>query len=105
MKESDWKVFLEIVPELRERFLRDKNQELKSILEETGKTPTEQFWAVAQKSEEIAKILLRCLDGHSRSKMDIYMLQMLRDGLLRQDDLERFSRELRESLTALNEIK
>ena len=98
MKESDWKVFRAMVPEVRERYLASKNNELKLILTEEGKTPTEQFWNTANRCEEISKILVECLDGHSRSKMDLYMGLMLRHGLLSQDDLTQFSPELRESL-------
>ena len=99
MQESDWKVFRAMTPELRERYLREKNEELKGILEEVGKTPTERFWNAAEKSEEVARILRRCLDGHSRSKMQGFMAQMLQDGLLRRADLDKFSADLRERLS------
>ena len=99
MQESDWKVFRQIVPELRERYLCEKNEELKRILEEVGKTPTERFWDAAEKCDETAKTLRRCLDGHCRSRMQGYMAQMLQDGILRREDLEKFSADLRERLS------
>jgi protein-tyrosine phosphatase len=45
------------------------------------------------------KILEDCLDGHSRSGMDISMLLMLRYGMLKEEDMKGFSEELQEQLT------
>jgi hypothetical protein len=43
-KESDWKTFRKIVPELRERYLTEKNKEIVAIFMDEGRTPTERFW-------------------------------------------------------------
>ena len=43
-----------------------------------------------------AKILMDCLDGHSRSKMWRYMVKMYYYDIIRDSDLEEFSPELRE---------
>ena len=42
--ESDWKTFRKIVPELRERYLRNVNPELKALLQNPKLSPTEQCW-------------------------------------------------------------
>ena len=99
-KESDWKVFRRRVPEWRERYLSLKNQEIIAILTEKDKTPTEQFWDAKEKMKEEARILVDCLDGHSRSKMDWYLFLMYRHGLIQNADLEEFSEELREQIRA-----
>jgi protein-tyrosine phosphatase len=99
MKESDWKLFRKRVPEWRERYLRLKNKEIVGVLTTRDKTPTEQFWAAKEKIEEEAKILVHCLDGHSRSKMQFYLFLMYRYGLIEDNDLEEFSKELREQVS------
>jgi hypothetical protein len=48
--------------------------------------------------EKTGRILEDCLDGHSRSKMEMYMSLKLRYGLLKDDDLKHFSEELQERL-------
>ncbi len=104
MRESDWKIFRKRVPEWRERYLQTKNKEIIGILSDKNKTPTEQFWDTKKKMDEEARILVDCLDGHSRSKMDWYLLLMYRYGLINNDDLKEFSKELRENLSKESEI-
>lgn len=96
--ESDWKTFRRMVPELRERYLDGRNTELARILEDEKLSPTERFWALDERAGEIAKVLLQCLDGHSRSKMRLFMILMVRHGMMAERDLEEFSEELRENV-------
>lgn len=97
-KESDWKVFRDIVPELRERYLRGRNAELAALLGDDSLSPTEQFWNVEKRARDIARILRECLDGHSRSKMVSFMKLMHKHDMLTAADLERFSLDLREMI-------
>ena len=99
-KESDWKIFRKRVPEWRERYLGMKNKDIIGVLTDKNKTPTEQFWDAKEKMEKEARILVDCLDGHSRSKMHWYLYLMHRHGLIQDADLEEFSEELREQLLA-----
>jgi protein-tyrosine phosphatase len=98
-KESDWKRFRGIVPDLRERYLRQKNQELVDLLKDPKKTATEQFWDTLEEMHKEKKILCNCLDGHSRSKMMSFMLLMRRYGMLKESDLQGFSEDLQEKLS------
>ena len=41
-----------------------------------------------------------CLDDHRRSKLAYFMMQMYRYNMLTDEDLERFSDELREQVVA-----
>jgi len=93
--ESDWKMFRSIVPDLRERYLRERNSELSAILRDESLTPTNQFWNVSERIDEIGKILKSCLDGHSRSTMITYLMMMCRHQMLREEDLDGFSEEVR----------
>ncbi len=51
LKESDWKTFRSIVPELRERYLTEKNKEIVAIFMDEGRTPTERFWDAKKRIE------------------------------------------------------
>lgn len=92
--ESDWKKFRVMVPLLRERYLQEKNSRILAKLGEPGKTDTERFWNAFEDMEREAKILRDCLDGHSRSKMGLYLMLMRAAGMLRKEDLADFSEEL-----------
>ncbi len=102
--ESDWKCFSKHVPEWRERYLSRKNRELVAVLEDSKRTPTEQFWDTKQLMKEQAKILTDCLDGHSRSKMILSLQLMFRYGLIGEPDLAMFSEELRERIISINAV-
>jgi hypothetical protein len=96
--ESDLKTFSKRVPEWRERYLLKKNEEIIGILTDNSKTPTERFWNAKKRMKEEAKILVDCLDGHSRSEMQWYLLVMHRRGMIQNSDLNEFSEALREGI-------
>ena len=100
--EKDWKIFRKMAPHLRERYLMYKNKEIKKILEDKDKNETDRFWAAREQIEKERKILIDCLDGHSRSKMLLHMRLMYRYGMITEDDLNEFSEELR---SKIREIK
>lgn len=102
--ESDWKSFSKHVPEWRERYLTRKNRELVAVLEDSERTPTEQFWDTKQLMKDQAKILMDCLDGHSRSKMILSLQLMFRYSLIGEQDLTVFSEELREQIMSINAV-
>ena len=64
-KESDWKRFRDLVPDLRERYLKKINHELVGMLTVPDKTPTNQFWDTFEQMKKEKRILQDCLDGHS----------------------------------------
>jgi hypothetical protein len=103
--ETDWKKFRMIVPELRERYLRQRNSELSAILRDESSSPTNQFWTASGRIEEIGKILRSCLDGHSRSTMMNFLMIMYRHQMLTEEDLDGFSEEFRRRLGRHTEIQ
>ena len=96
--EKDWKLFRKIVPDLRERYLKDKNKKIKKMLESEGKSETERFWEAKVKIEKERNILVDCLDGHSRSKLVYHMILMYKCGMLKKSDLKNFSDELQNQI-------
>lgn len=103
--EADWKKFRVMVPELRERYLRQRNSELIAILEDESLTATEKFWTASERMEEIGKILRCCLDGHTRSRMRDFLASMYRCRMLGDQDLVGLSDEVREWIARLVEIE
>jgi hypothetical protein len=97
--ESDWKRFRDMVPKLRERYLAERNSRIVALLSRPGKNETERFWDAMEVMEREAKILQQCLDGHSRSSMQRYMLTMIGAGMLTKADMEGFSEELQRQLS------
>jgi hypothetical protein len=92
--ESDWQKFCALVPVLRERYLADRNAAVARIIGDPKRTETERFWDAKEVMEKEAKILRKCFDGHSRSKMWFYMITMRGEGLLKREDLANFSAEI-----------
>ena len=97
-EEKDWRAFRELVPKLRERYIRARNKELAAILVDEERSPTEQFWELEERAGEIAQTLRACLDGHSRTKMRMFIVEMLGCGMMTADDLSAFSEELRQRM-------
>ena len=96
--ESDWRKFSDMVPKLRERYLAERNARIIRMLTNPEKSETERFWDAMKEMEREAKVLRQCLDGHSRSNMWLYILTMIRAGMLRKEDVEVFSEELQKEV-------
>ena len=96
--ESDWRKFRDMVPKLRERYLLERNVRIARMLTSQEKSETERFWDAMEEMEREATVLRQCLDGHSRSKMWLYILTMIRSGMLRKEDIEVFSEELQKEV-------
>jgi hypothetical protein len=62
------------------------------------KTPTERFWDTEKEMKAVARILVNCLDGHSRSKMEMHLCLMYRHKMIGKEDLEEFSGEFRDQI-------
>ncbi len=101
--ESDWKIFRKRVPEWRERYLEEQNQRIAALLVDGKKTPTERFWDTEEEMKSVARILINCLDGHSRSKMEMHLLLMYRHQMIGEEDLEDFSGELKDRILRMVE--
>lgn len=97
-QESDWKRFRNLIPIVRERYLAEQNVMILQVLTDPNRSQTERFWDAFNRAKEVREILTDCLDGHSKSKMVLYMRLMLRAKMMCQDDLVSFSDELQSHL-------
>jgi|GEM_PF-519305 len=98
VKESDWRAFRDSLVEWRERYLEAVTEQLADLLRDGERTPTERFWETKERIDKEGKILRNCLDGFSRSKMEMHLDMMYQYGLIGDKDLERFSEELRDKM-------
>lgn len=96
--ESDWRIFRDMVPALRERYLASRNVRISALLADPKKNETERFWAAMDVMEREARILRECLDGHSRSSMWLFMHLMIQYGMFTREDLSGFSEGLQQQL-------
>jgi hypothetical protein len=96
--ESDWKKLRAMLDTLRERYLVERNARVVGKLTDPNKTETERFWDALEMMEEEAKTLRRCLDGISRSKMWLRLIEMRAAGMLKPEDLSGFSEELQKQI-------
>lgn len=96
--ESDWKVYRKSVHLWRDRYLETKNEEIAAVLLDGTRSSTERFWEAKEKLERQARVLVECLDDHSRSKMLLHLVLMLRHQMIEEADLEDFSQELRDAV-------
>jgi hypothetical protein len=99
-RESDWKVFRRRVPEWRERYLVDRVSPIAAVLTDPSRSATERFWEAKAQIDEEARILVACLDGHSRSSMLWYLVLMYRHGMITASDLGEFTDGVREHVVA-----
>lgn len=93
MQESDWKAFRTLVPMLRERYLKSRNQEIIAILADLKRNETERFWDAHERMKDIARVLRDCLDNHSRSNLYFALMLMRNHGMLLDEDLHHFTPE------------
>jgi hypothetical protein len=71
---------------------------IRRLLDAPGKTETERFWDTYEEMDKEAKTLHWCLDGHSRSKLWLFMLSMRKVWMLKKEDLVGFSTELQNQI-------
>ena len=99
LMEADWKKFRGMVPRLRERYLADCNARISAMLADPKKNETERFWDAMEEMEKEARVLQQCLDDQSRSKMWLFVLTMIRAGMLKREDMAEFSEELQKKVS------
>jgi hypothetical protein len=103
-KESDWKQFKKLLPQVREKYLEKKNRELRYELTEPDKSPTEKFWKTTDKMEETKKILYDCFDeGYSRLKMFSSLVSMYTYKIIGDEEIKTFSETLQEQFKSFTE--
>ena len=102
--ERDWKVFRELREVALDRLCAGALRDATAVIESSSKTHHERFLdlfaLVHERNEEIARVF----DGLSRSRMLLQLALIHRLGLLKVDEMDRFSATTRERIDALGKL-
>ena len=96
VKEKDWKLFREKLPEWQEAYIERLIKEYAELLA-GNKAASERFWALDKRIRADRKRLGVCVDEVSRSKLQNILTGLIIENVITEDDLQDFSEELRES--------
>ena len=98
VNEKDWKLFRSRLPGWQEAYMGKLIEEYKALLNSEGQA-SERFWALEKRVKQDRRNPGVLLQDVRRTNMEIHLLQLLRYEVIREDDLEGFSQELRERIT------
>ena len=96
VNEADWKLFRSKLPGWQEKHMERLNGEYAALLAGDGKA-SEKFWALEKRIRN-DKQNVGVVARMSRSNMYFNLLALLGEGVIKPDDLDGFSEELREKL-------
>lgn len=96
--ESDWKRFKDVKAAALERFCERVLQECKEVIEDRGHSAHERYVQLFRLIRERDKELAAAFDYHSRSKVLMQLIAMRQLGVVKDEELEGFSLETRDSV-------
>ena len=95
-KEQDWKLFRKKLPAWQEAYMDKRNQEYIGLLSGEG-LASDKFWELEKRIREDKRSVGVAADMR-RSQMYSNLLSLLVNEIIREDDLDGFSEELRETV-------
>jgi hypothetical protein len=104
IKESDWKIFRQLREVALERFCERVLSEITQLASDTSKTSHERYSAIYRRLLERDKELAKAFDGPRRSVAWFQLVSIQALELLKVEEMERFSEEMRESIRHVNEV-
>ena len=97
--EKDWKLFRKKLPDWQEAFMAELNKEYIRILSQ-DKNASDNFWELEKRIKDDKRKTGVLARDVSRSNMFSLMMDLVREGAISAEDLDGFSEELRERITA-----
>ena len=100
--EQDWKLFRKKLPGWQEAFMAELNEEYIRILSR-DQNASDNFWELEKRIREDKRktgVLARDI---RRSNMISLMMDLIREGAISIEDLDGFSEDLKERLTAYSQ--
>ncbi len=94
----DWTLFKNKIPDWQESYIDRLNKEYIELLSEDT-NPSEKFWRLDKRIKEDRKKTGVQLEM-SRSKLINNIISLINDGAISYEDLEEFSDELKETVSA-----
>lgn len=98
---KDWTLFRNKISDWQEAYMDRLNKEYIELLSEDA-NPSEKFWSLEKRIKKDKKKAGVQLEM-SRSDLIYNIISLINDGVIRFDDLEEFSDELRETVSAFVE--
>ena len=98
VNEKDWKLFRSRLPGWQETYMERIIEEYRKLLG-SEEQASEKFWALDERIKWDKRNPGVLLHDVKRSNMDIHLLQLLRYEVIRLEDLDGFSEELRDKLS------
>lgn len=95
--EKDWKLFRKMLPDWQERYMERLNQSYAELLN-SDMQASEKFWMLERKIRQDKRCSGVIVSEMSRSRFLDIMFQLMNDGVIREQDLQDFSEELRDSV-------
>ncbi len=95
--EKDWKLFRKMLPDWQERYMERLNQSYAELLN-SDMQASKKFWTLERKIRQDKRCSGVIVSEMSRSRFLDIMFQLMNDGVIREQDLQDFSEELRDSL-------
>jgi hypothetical protein len=96
--EADWKYFRKVFPELQNRYLETKNNEIIQILTDSEKTQIERYRETREVLDLIGVRLMRCERNTPRNRLIETTIIMLTCGMMVKEDLLGFSLKFQEQV-------
>jgi len=97
-KESDWKVLRQLHPIALERFCRRVLDEVQQVIADPSRSGHERYLAVYDLTRRRNRELADAFNDMRRSRAFVRLLNIQSHQLLNEEELGRFSPEVRESL-------
>lgn len=98
VNEKDWKLFRSRVPGWQEAYMEKVLEEYKILLD-SEEPASGKFWALEERIGQDKRNPGVLLHNVRRSNLEIHLLQLLRYEVIRLNDLDGFSEEIRERLS------
>ena len=98
VNEKDWKLFRSRLPGWQETYMERIIEEYRKLLG-SEEQASEKFWALDERIKRDKRNPGVLLHDVKRSNMDIHLLQLLQYEVIRLEDLDGFSEELRDKLS------
>ena len=94
--EKDWKLFRSKIADWQEAYMDRLNKEYILLLSEDG-NPSDKFWSLDKRiMEDKKKIGVRA--EMSRSNLIYNIISLMNEGVIRMEDLQEFSDQLKETV-------
>jgi len=103
--EADWKYMRALKPALLERLCERINQKTVSILNDPAKTAYERYLDIFEKTQKDDMDVASAFDDWRRSTISIRIIEIYRQELFTESDLQGFTQQTKERIDAYKPIK